>query len=270
MSSKSNPSHTPQAGTLASHRVLTFAGADAASFLQGYLTCDTAQLSTSEATPGAFTNLKGRVVANGWVWGDTIRVQMLVPSSLTQAVSDFLKPYMNFSRTKLSIAEQPPFVALPAGEVPAGEVTAGEVAIGTDRRVIQATQTGPDLSTEWLAACIAHNEAVVTAAVSGTYLPQMLGLTELGAVSFDKGCYLGQEVVARAEHRGAVKRRLRRARYKAASPLLPGGVLTDVAGKRLGNVVCATEDAVLLVSAVDELGTETWLVDELEVTLQFT
>jgi len=99
--SKTNPKAT---GALQSHRVLSFEGTDAASFLQGYLTCDTELLSADTALPGAFTNLKGRVVANGWVWGTATHVQMLIAASLSEIVANFLKPYLNFSKTKLGVA----------------------------------------------------------------------------------------------------------------------------------------------------------------------
>ena len=105
---------TNKAGTLESHRVLTFSGADASSFLQGYLTCDTDELVTHAALPGAFTNLKGRVVANGWVWGNSNEVQVLVSTSLGEKLGEFLKPYLNFSRTKLDIGTSAPVVRLNA------------------------------------------------------------------------------------------------------------------------------------------------------------
>lgn len=258
-----SPDTRPQTGSLPSHRVLSFAGPDAANFLQGYLTCDTALLSAATALPAAFTTLKGRVLANGWVWGSGTDVQMLVAESLTQPVSDFLRPYMNFSRTKLEISDQPPLVAL---HTPNAE----GIAIGDTRCLVHSkTDDTRDLSAAWLAECIATAEVVVTLPVSETYLPQMLGLTELGAVSFEKGCYLGQEVVARAQHRGEVKRRLRSATYNSSSPLQPADVLTDAAGKRLGNVVCSTDQAVLLVSAATDPGTQEWFREGESVSLDF-
>ena len=58
----------------------------------------------------------------------------------------------------------------------------------------------------------------MSAAVSEQYLPQMLKLDEQGAVDFDKGCYLGQEIVARAQFRGAVKRTLVPFSWRDARP----------------------------------------------------
>ena len=66
----------------------------------------------------------------------------------------------------------------------------------------------------------------------------MLDLTTFGTVSFDKGCYLGQEVVARAEHRGAVKRRLRRYAVNGPPPSPGDDVHEDQ--KRVGTIINVT------------------------------
>jgi hypothetical protein len=74
----------------------------------------------------------------------------------------------------------------------------------------------------------------------------MLGLVRAGAVDFDKGCYLGQEVVARAEHRGAVKRGL----VGLTGPvrmLEAGAELTDDTGRAAGTVINAAAGACLAV-----------------------
>ena len=60
---------------------------------------------------------------------------------------------------------------------------------------------------EWRLADIRAGVPRITAKSSDTFLPQMLNLDRLGAVSFEKGCYVGQEIVARAQHLGRVKRR---------------------------------------------------------------
>jgi folate-binding Fe-S cluster repair protein YgfZ len=79
----------------------------------------------------------------------------------------------------------------------------------------------------------------------------MLGLPNLGAVSFSKGCYLGQEVVARAEHRGNVKRKLRRARIDAAICLSPGMRLSNAAGQTQATIINAVDDIALIVTSAE-------------------
>jgi tRNA-modifying protein YgfZ len=79
----------------------------------------------------------------------------------------------------------------------------------------------------------------VTPATAERYVSQMLNLDVLGAVAFDKGCYPGQEVVARVRNLGAVKRRMRRFASDVASPPAIGGELLDPEGIAVGEVLRA-------------------------------
>jgi hypothetical protein len=81
----------------------------------------------------------------------------------------------------------------------------------------------------WQRLAIENGVPQVYAATSGEFVAQMLNLDVLGAIAFDKGCYTGQEVIARAHYRGRVKRRLQRFRSTESLPLEPGdaGELAD-------------------------------------------
>ena len=88
---------------------------------------------------------------------------------------------------------------------------AGPIRIAEDLRIALHAEDDAqlaDASDAVMAVLIAQAFAFVSAQVSEKYLPQMLGLDRAGAVDFDKGCYLGQEIVARAQFRGEVKRHL--------------------------------------------------------------
>lgn len=80
----------------------------------------------------------------------------------------------------------------------------------------------------------------VSAPLRGRFLPQMLNLDLLGGIAFDKGCYPGQEIIARTQNLGAVKRRLRRftAESSGATPT-PGTRLLDTTSREVGVVVRA-------------------------------
>lgn len=266
-SSLENTGAVYKTGALPSHRVIRFVGPDAATFLQGYLSCDTDKLSTQQATPGAFTNLKGRVVANGWVWGSSSDVLILISADLTETIGEFLKMYLNFAKTTLSVAPFAPNVRL--GETQSDTAVERVVQLWEDAAVLDNGFTEPastastdDLSAIWLDRSIERREVLTTQSTSGSLLPQMLGLVEIGAVSFDKGCYLGQEVVARAQHRGEVKRRLQCIDFSADQPLPAGAALEDQGGKRVAVVINATTNPTtnqaLIVTAVDELNGKLW------------
>jgi hypothetical protein len=104
-----------------------------------------------------------------------------------------------------------------------------------------------------LLAEIALGIPAVGAALVERFVPQMLNLDVLDAVSFDKGCYPGQEVIARVHHRGSVKRRMRR--YACASDALPApaSAVAGADGTVVGEVVRAApaRDGVELLAVVD-------------------
>jgi hypothetical protein len=97
-------------------------------------------------------------------------------------------------------------------------------------------------ATDWQLGVIADGEPQVYAATSEEFVAQMLNLDALDAIAFDKGCYTGQEVIARAHYRGRVKRRMQRFLSRAPTRLQPGdaGILGD---RRSFKVVQAAQHA---------------------------
>ncbi len=170
-------------------------------FLQGYLTSNTEMLTPGRAQPTALCNLKGRVLANGWALGLETGVALIVHRSLFDKTRQFLSPYARFGRCAL------------------GE-TARQVLVNTDNADIEllphlrielvetANPELADVSSILSTHLVTESLALLSAPVSEEFLPQMLGLDRCGAVDFNKGCYLGQEIVARAQFRGEVKRQL--------------------------------------------------------------
>lgn len=226
--------------------VVRFQGADVDRFLQGYLTCDTADLTPGQLTPTALCSLKGRVVMNGWCTPleDQEAVLMVLHESLSARLGEFLRAYLQFSRTRL---EDHGSDTLVLGSL--DRDIDGGLVLDARRRLFLCADLSeartlwdahPHVAGEaWLASLTADGLPLVSAPVSERFLPQMLDLERLGAVDFEKGCYLGQEVVARAQHRGQVKRRLTRLVWRGAAPPPPGAEVTDEAGKVLGNIVQA-------------------------------
>lgn len=224
---------------------LRFEGADAAGFLQGYLTTDTAELGSAPQFT-AMCNIKGRVVCTGYAWLDNGSVTLVLHRSLCPAVLEFLRPYLAFSKTNASEvpsrviglvhAESPPaqFDALPGGRLDDGRYLYALRKPAPETILEGLPELDPG---HWDRLLIERHEVWLQAATSGRFLPQMLGLEERGAVSFSKGCYLGQEVVARAQHRGKVKRRLTALNWSGAAPA-PGASI-QTGDREVGVVVAA-------------------------------
>ena len=227
--------------------VLSFTGPDVVSFLQGYLTADT-ELIADQLQFTAVCNIKGRTVCTGFAWREEQSLMLVLDLTLCQVLLDFLKPYLAFSRT---VATDVSGDTLVFGAL---DITVdGTSHVLDDRRrlvivsdleraeALWSNQAHLDAD-RWRAVAIARREVWLSVETSGEFLPQMLALDELGAVNFDKGCYLGQEVVARAQHRGKVKRTLVSLEWTGAGPSI-GTELADDNGRSAGTIVATTRSA---------------------------
>ena len=214
----------------------TLSGPNLRSFLQGYITCDLDDLHPGTAMPMAITEIKGRVVANGWVFEEQEKVCLLIHASVVDIVHQHLLPYMRFARCELSVEPSPFYITKNLDE------DSSVFTIGGEKFSFTNQQAHADDLDQFQ---IETGFALVTDATSGNFLPQMLNLTAFDAVSFTKGCYLGQEVVARAQHRGQVKRRLRFASHESNSLSLGDQIQTQRGDKAV--IVARNTDSALVV-----------------------
>lgn len=232
--SAGNPEADAGAALLTRLSTLRFEGVDALKFLQGYLTCDLDRLTDGEPHLAALTNLQGRVVANGWCRSVNREiVDWLVDASLAETVASFMARYLAFSRTNLRIFDDDHLEVglIDENGLPAAVLISDENEL---EKLLASHHQVPESA--WIEACVTSRIALISQATSEGFLPQMLGLVEAGAVDFDKGCYLGQEVVARAQHRGEVKRRLSLL-SGSDTFLTPGTAIRDASGREQGIVV---------------------------------
>ncbi len=237
--------------------LLRFHGPDVIGFLQGYLTSDAAELGEDPKFT-AMCNIRGRAVCTGFAWLDGQAVTLALHRSLCSTVQDFLRPYLMFSKTGLSDESVAAFVFGALGDV--GNATSGfpsparrldetrqlflfprNALRSDDERADAATDAARRARARWDLAMIERREVWLAADTAGEFLPQMIGLDEIGAVSFSKGCYLGQEVVARAQHLGDVKRKLAALDWSGVSP--SPGTEVEASGRRVGVVVAVAGSA---------------------------
>lgn len=230
---------------------LLFEGTDVNKFLQGYITCDVDTLRVDQWQPAALCNLQGRVVAFGWARRRSEeQILWLVHTSLIDTVQAFLRPYLAFSKTRVDTLPSDFLVmGMLGSDVPeSAQISRQGAGIGIT--LIESTQTlqqlagsGHRVSEEaWMCALVAARIPWFTQPIGGRFLPQMLGITELGGVNFEKGCYLGQEVVARAQHLGRVKRTLTALNWSGTRAPEPGGEVVDQRGREVGTLIQTTSD----------------------------
>ena len=184
------------------HLALIFSGKDPATFLQGQLTCDVTLCSTTSAILGALCNRKGRIISHLWLWQSGESFCMLLPEALIEHVLHALKPAAMLSRITMAPMNAPGLsLNTPNATIHLAQPL-HEWAMGSN------AQQPTDVAA-WEQALFKHGMVAITQATTETFTPHMLHYPKLDAVSFSKGCYLGQEIIARTEYLGKTKRILR-------------------------------------------------------------
>ncbi len=203
------------------HQTLRFSGPDAAAFLQSQLTNDVDALAPGAWQWQGYCSAKGRLLATfALIRVATTDYAAIIHRSLAAPISKRLTMYR--LRSKLDIAAPDDLVVRLHLADPAGEAgTVAKLALGNGRWMTVESASEPavaatpsaadaaDFMQRWALAGINAMQPEITATTSERFVPQMIGwdqVTPGGGVSFSKGCYPGQEVVARAHYRGAVKR----------------------------------------------------------------
>jgi tRNA-modifying protein YgfZ len=234
--------------------VLRARGADVIAFLQGQVSNDMARLAVDRSLLAGYHNPQGRVIALlrlVQLAGDDVLA--VLPRELVVPVAQRLTKFILRSKVKLAddsaawvirgVLTATAVVAPPA--LPAAVNAAARVAdsiavrlaerparwllvspVGPAPSAVVGAAVAPEV---WQRLAIAAGEPQVYGTTSEEFVAQMLNLDALGAIAFDKGCYTGQEVIARAHYRGRVKRRMQRFVSDPPSQLRAGdsGVFCD-------------------------------------------
>jgi folate-binding protein YgfZ len=248
--------------------VLRIKGRDGALFLQGQLSNDMKHLSSEHSVLAGYHNPQGRTIAVlHLIRTAPEEILALLPRELTAAVAAKLARFILRAKVLIEDVSQSLRIdGLIAGEetpTPPDAAILARVA-GDARRwfcITAAEEQDPVLADRqlWRRLDIAAGLPQVYGATSEEFVAQMLNLDALGAIAFDKGCYTGQEVIARAHYRGRVKRRMQRFKTQDAQTLVPGsaGRLFDGRAFKVVDAVAADDGrceflAVAAVSAREE------------------
>ncbi|MGC6371549.1 YgfZ/GcvT domain-containing protein [Pseudomonas sp. K2I15] len=249
--------------------VLAVRGSDAAKFLQGQLTCNLNYLSDTQASLGARCTQKGRMQSSFRILLQGDGVLLAMATELLEPQLADLKKYAVFSKSKLTdesaawvrfgVSQADQVLASLGLELPAetdsmarsDELIAIRVSPGRAELWAPATQAETlrsqlaaqlqegDLN-QWLLGQIRAGIGQVMPQTRELFIPQMLNLQAVGGVSFKKGCYTGQEIVARMQYLGKLKRRLYRLSLNASELPEPGTQLfSPTHNSAIGEVVIA-------------------------------
>jgi len=216
---------------LADLGVLRIQGVDAERFLQGQLSSDMQTLAPGYAMLAGYHNPQGRAIALlRLVRATPAEILAILPRELAALVAGRLAKFILRAKVKIDDVSDSLCIDGVVGDVdaPAALDRTGWVRIAADplRWLRIAAADGPARARgdrqRWRALDIAGGQPQVYAATSEQFVAQMLNLDALGAIAFEKGCYTGQEVIARAHYRGRVKRRMQRFVTQAPQDLVPG------------------------------------------------
>jgi tRNA-modifying protein YgfZ len=255
--------------TLSHEAILAVRGPDASKFLQGQVTCNLNYLNPGHSSLGARCTPKGRMQSSFRIVSIEDGYLLAMASELLAAQLADLQKYAAFSKSKLtdesaqwirfglsgadqllqelgltlaatpgSVAQQAQRLAL---RLPDGRCELWAPAEQADELQAQlAARLQPAPLNTWLLAQVRAGIGQVTGPTRELFIPQMINLQALDGVSFKKGCYTGQEIVARMQYLGKLKRRLYR--LSLAGETLPPPatpLFSPVHGSSVGDVVLA-------------------------------
>ena len=189
------------------HSIIQISGIDSAEFLQGQITNDINLVSNDKFIDSAVCNVQGRVISLFMIRKYAEDFQIIVDSSLSIKLLNHLKKYAVFFKTEMNIINQ---------------LSKGLVVISDE---------------DWEKDCIKKGRAEINDHLSEKFTPHELNYHNNEIINFQKGCFTGQEVIARMQYRGKLKFALARFGIKKSQLMERGEMLTNHAGKNIGQVI---------------------------------
>jgi len=258
----------PSYSSLSQFGLIHFSGEDAQTFLHNQLSCDINALVPGRSTFGAYCTPKGRMLVSFLLWRSDQGYFMQLPSSLREPIQKQLSKFILRSKVKttdvtgdsvligVSGNDAAALMQRVIGQAPQGERGVAhtsdatvirlpgnrfEIAAAKDKapRVLEVLASGAETTGqehwEWLD--IRAGIPTILPSTQEAFVPQMVNLDLIGGVSFEKGCYPGQEIVARMHYRGTLKQRMYLACIAANERPQPGDKLY---GAGFGEQACGT------------------------------
>jgi folate-binding protein YgfZ len=246
----------PQTGLIELNQweLLQVSGPDAIKFLQGQLSCDVNLASTEQTLLGCYCNLQGRMVAAFRLLRYRENILLLLPAQMATIMREALQKYAVFSKVTLTARpaelgllgtqglDQAQLPSIPGTQIvrlPDDNqrllITGDNDAVAEMRATLDADW--PQLpETAWRNRDIAQGIANVFPATQAKWLPHRVNYHLVDGISFTKGCFLGQEVIARLHYKGQLKHHMYRLRLHHPALLTPGSELCRQ-DKPIGHII---------------------------------
>ncbi|MDI1232040.1 MAG: folate-binding protein [Methylobacter sp.] len=229
--------------------ILTVAGIDAAKFLQGQITCNINDITNIKSSLGAICNPKGRAITTFLLVKNADAFLMILPHELLALVKKRLQMYVLRSAVTLTdSSDELCLIGLsndaqqPSENSDFATNRQENIIVNLQNRNLIIAMTDhaktfwseqlkqgfqPEDSAQWRYLDIISRIPWLTTATSEEFIPQMLNLDKLGGISFNKGCYTGQEIVARTHYLGKAKREMFLVEYDDLEAPEPNSIIID-------------------------------------------
>ncbi|MBK8186389.1 MAG: folate-binding protein YgfZ [Cellvibrio sp.] len=229
--------------------LLQIQGIDAIKFLQGQVTCDVAQTSPTQGTYGAHCNPKGRILFSFYLYrraDDCLWLQ--IPSMMLEQAQKDLAKYSVFSKVAISIVDKPIQLIHSPVQLPHSvfQDDGGIIRQRTHEYYevighpapINQVATFSTATDHWSLLDIQQGIAHIHPETRDMFTPEEINYTLIDAVSFRKGCYTGQEIIARMHYKGKHKRHAHRFVLDSAEiPTLGSNVISNISNQKIGEII---------------------------------
>ena len=233
--------------------VIKVSGEDASEFLQGQMTQSTETINNDLLHLTSFCNPQGRVLATALIQTWNEAYYLILSSDLTDDLITYLSRYILRSKVYLSKEEINIFGINVTKKnnsdqslIQSKNQSLRPLANDDSRLILLSDlDEGKKFHTinkeDWIIQDINTGIPLISKINSLKYIPQMLNLDDLNAISFTKGCYTGQEVVARVQHRGKIKQRMYQLEIETDDFLSPQIEVRNI-DKKVGSVVISARN----------------------------
>ena len=245
--------------------IVEIKGGNSAEFLQGQMTQDIYSIKDSEATLTSVLNPQGRIISTAFVfkWGESFI--LMVSNEVLDKLIAWLSRFILRSEVEITKSEDSVFglnkenakelcnilnvetndISFESDESCLKTIEADDeraFLIGKSENLLDDLSISTLTTKDWKMSDINAGIPIIYGENIEKFIPQMVNLDLINGISFSKGCYTGQEIVARVQHKGKVKQRMFRITGKASNKKIDSGSAIFFADTKVGTVIESLED----------------------------
>ena len=245
--------------------IVEIKGGDSAEFLQGQMTQDIYSIKDSVATLTSVLNPQGRIISTAFVfkWGESFI--LMVSNEVLDKLIAWLSRFILRSEVEITKSEDSVFglnqenakklcnilnvetndISFESDESCLKTIEADDeraFLIGKSENLLDDLSISTLTTKDWKMSDINAGIPIIYGENIEKFIPQMVNLDLINGISFSKGCYTGQEIVARVQHKGKVKQRMFRITGKASNKKIDSGSAIFFADTKVGTVIESLED----------------------------